>query len=110
MALVWVLSYLMRVFRVGTLNRYVDQKKIINAFKILKDYKINRTAYNMIGLEGQTEKSIIETIKFNILLNPEVSSVAYYSAYDGTNLGSISIKNYVTQTFNSHSWISLITT
>tara|TARA_B100000787_G_scaffold147725_1_gene118834 strand:- start:763 stop:2247 length:1485 start_codon:yes stop_codon:yes gene_type:complete len=83
-------------FRDGTLNRYVDQKKIIRAFEILKDYKINRTAYNMIGLEGQSEDSIKETIKFNILLNPEVSSVAYYSAYDGTNLAYKSIKNYPT--------------
>ncbi len=73
-------------FRESSLNRFVDSKKIIKAFKLLKKNDINTTAYNIIGLPNQTEKSIIDTIKFNQKIKPNVSSVAYYSAYDGTNL------------------------
>ena len=74
-------------FREESLNRYVNTDKIIKAFKLLKKNKINTTAYNIIGLPNQTESSIIDTLKINIKLNPSVSSVAYYSAYKGTNLG-----------------------
>ena len=73
-------------FRENSLNRFVDSEKIIKAFKLLKQNNINTTAYNIIGLPNQTEASIIDTIKFNQKIKPNVSSVAYYSAYEGTNL------------------------
>ena len=57
------------------LNRFADQKKTIDAFKLLKENKINRTAYNIIGLPKQSEKSILETIEFNKILMPDNISV-----------------------------------
>lgn len=71
-------------FRESELNRFVDQDKIINAFKILKQHNIKRTAYNVIGFPEQTEKSILDTIEFNKLLDPDNITVAYYSPYLGT--------------------------
>ena len=71
-------------FREGELNRFADQKKTINAFKILKENNIKRTAYNIIGLPNQDEKSILKTIEFNKVLNPDNITVAYYSPYYGT--------------------------
>ena len=56
-------------FRENELNRFADQQKTINAFKLLKENNIKRTAYNIIGLPSQSE-SILETINFNKLLNP----------------------------------------
>lgn len=81
-------------FRQTKLNRFVNQEKIENAFKLLKKNNINRTAYNIIGLPDQNEQSIIETIKFNIKLAPDVSSVAYYSKYDGTDLTKLAKNNF----------------
>ena len=81
-------------FREKKLNRFVDTNKLIKAFKLLKKNKINTTAYNIIGLPDQTEASIIDTLKINIKLNPSVSSVAYYSAYNGTNLAYKAKKNF----------------
>ncbi len=81
-------------FRKGTLNRHVDQDKILKAFSLLANHGIKRTAYNIIGLPDQTEESIVATIEFNIKLNPDVSSVAYYSVYSGTNLGEKNKNNY----------------
>ena len=71
-------------FRQESLKRFADQEKIINAFKLLKENKIKRTAYNIVGMPSQNEESIIETIKFNKLLMPDNVSVHYYSPYYGT--------------------------
>lgn len=71
-------------FREDELNRFANQKKTIYAFKLLKENKIKRTAYNIIGLPNQDEKSILQTIEFNKILNPDNITVAYYSPYYGT--------------------------
>ena len=73
-------------FREEKLKRFSDEAKIINAFKILKNAKIKRTAYNIIGLPDQTEESIIETINFNRIINPDNITIAFYSPYIGTTL------------------------
>ena len=38
----------------------------------------------VIGFPDQTEESILQTIEFNKLLNPDNITVAYYSPYVGT--------------------------
>jgi radical SAM superfamily enzyme YgiQ (UPF0313 family) len=71
-------------FREGNLNRFASQIKTIEAFKLLKKNNIKRTSYNVIGFPLQDEKSIIDTIEFNKLLDPDNITVAYYSPYYGT--------------------------
>lgn len=71
-------------FREEKLKRFADQKKIIKAFRLLRDNNIKRTAYNIIGLPEQDEDSILDTIKFNRLLQPDNMTVAFYSPYIGT--------------------------
>ena len=71
-------------FRMSELNRFADQKRTIEAFNLLKKHNIKRTAYNIIGLPKQDEKSIINTIEFNKILNPDNITVAFYSPYYGT--------------------------
>jgi anaerobic magnesium-protoporphyrin IX monomethyl ester cyclase len=81
-------------YRQKFLNRFIDENRIISAFNKLRENGINRTAYNIIGLPDQTEESIIDTIKFNIKLDPDVSSVAYYSIYKGTSLEEVAKINF----------------
>ena len=71
-------------FRSSKLNRFVNQDKIINAFKLLRDNQIKSSAYNIIGLPDQDEKSVLDTIKFNKMLNPNNITVAFYTPYLGT--------------------------
>ncbi len=71
-------------FRESQLNRYSDQTRIIEAFKLLRAAGIRRTAYNIIGLVGQDEDSILETISFNRQLDPDNVTVAFYSPFLGT--------------------------
>tara|TARA_B100001057_G_C22832043_1_gene943765 strand:- start:812 stop:2287 length:1476 start_codon:yes stop_codon:yes gene_type:complete len=72
-------------FRENKLNRFANQEKTLSAFKLLKSNGIKRTAYNIIGLPNQNENSILKTIEFNKLLNPDNITVAFYSPYYGTN-------------------------
>jgi len=71
-------------FRESNLNRFASQEKTIKAFELLKYNNIKRTSYNVIGFPNQTEESILETIKFNKILNPDNITVAFYSPYHGT--------------------------
>lgn len=73
-----------QVFREKRLNRFADQGRIIEAFQLLRRAGIRRTAYNIIGLAGQDEASILETIDFNRLLDPDNITVAFYSPFLGT--------------------------
>ena len=73
-------------FRKNNLNRFPAQEKIINAFSLSKDANIKRTAYNIIGLPNETEDMILDTIRFNSILDPDNITVAFYSPYLGTNL------------------------
>ncbi len=75
-----------QAFRENSLNRFADQEKIVTAFKLLRGAGIQRTAYNIIGLPGQREESIIETIVFNQKLDPDNVTVAFYSPFLGTEL------------------------
>ena len=79
-------------FRKNHLNRFPAQDKIIEAFSLLKDAGIKRTSYNIIGLPNETEDMIIDTIKFNSVLQPDNITVAFYSPYLGTKLQTESKK------------------
>jgi anaerobic magnesium-protoporphyrin IX monomethyl ester cyclase len=72
-------------FREEKLRRYANQDKIVEAFRLLRQAGIRRTAYNIIGLPEQDESSILETIKFNHQLSPDNVTIAFYSPYIGTN-------------------------
>jgi anaerobic magnesium-protoporphyrin IX monomethyl ester cyclase len=72
-------------FRKGSLNRYVSQKQLIDAFDILKKAGIKRTSYNIIGLPNQTEQMILDSISLNRQLDPDNITVAFFSPYIGTS-------------------------
>ncbi|MDD4353775.1 MAG: radical SAM protein [Candidatus Nanoarchaeia archaeon] len=80
-------------FRKKYLNRYMSNKKIIEAFNIAKKYKIKATSFNMIGMPFETEKSFKKTIELNKLLQPEEMQLSIYYPYIGTELGDLCFKN-----------------
>lgn len=71
-------------FREHHLNRFSDRERIIEAFKLLREAGIKRTAYNIIGLPDEDESMILDTIRFNRLIDPDNVTVAFYSPYLGT--------------------------
>lgn len=72
-------------FREDKLGRFASTEKIIKAFELLREAGIKRTTYNIIGLPEQDEGSILSTIEFNRLLDPDNATIAFYSPYIGTS-------------------------
>lgn len=66
------------------LHRFSKQSDIIKAFNLLKEAGIKRTTYNVLGFCDQTEEMILDTIRFNRLLDPDNISTSFYSPYIGT--------------------------
>ena len=90
MELAWELN-IERRFSRKNLNRYSSVRQIVNAFKLLRDNGIKRTSYNVVGFPDETEEMIINTIKLNTELQPDNITVAFYSPYEGTAQGKISV-------------------
>ena len=82
-------------FREKELNRFASQSKTIEAFNLLKINHIKRTSYNVIGFPNQNEDSILQTIEFNKILNPDNITIAFYSPYYGTEQQRIGVKSNV---------------
>jgi anaerobic magnesium-protoporphyrin IX monomethyl ester cyclase len=78
-------------FRNDSLLRFANQEKIKAAFDRLARAGIKRTAYNIIGLPGEDEAMINETITFNRELKPDNITVAFYSPYIGTRQEQLSV-------------------
>ena len=98
-------------FREEKLNRFANQDAIKNAFILLNDAGIKRTAYNIIGLPEQDENSIIETINFNRMLDPDNITVAFYSPYLGTGQQKHAVSNnyFLDYEFNVDSQLRTMT-
>lgn len=86
-------------FRKSNLNRFSDKDRIVEAFRLLREVGIKRTAYNIIGLPEEDEAMILETIRFNQLIDPDNVTVAFYSPYLGTEQ---QVKGARIQDFNDY--------
>jgi len=73
-------------FREAHLNRYSPRDRILNAFRLLREAGIKRTAYNIIGMPEQDENMVLSTIQLNHELDPDNITVAFYSPLLGTEL------------------------
>jgi len=64
-------------------------EKIISAFGLCKKYGIETTAFFILGLPGETKKTIKETINLAIKLEPDYIDFHCAAPYPGTKLYSI---------------------
>lgn len=74
------------------LNRNVSNEQIIKAFKIMHKYGIKVSSFNMLGVPGETKKTVLETIELNRLCEPDSIGVLYFFPYKGTTLRNLAIK------------------
>ena len=68
------------------LNKGITVKQIKQAFKLAKEKNIKTQAYNIIGLPYERAKEILETIKLNAEIKPNISVVSIFYPYQGTYL------------------------
>lgn len=80
-------------YRKKVLNRpNMSNKRIINAFKILKDAGIRISSYNIIGIPWQNREGVFETIKLNRIAKPDRTTICIYVPFKGTQLTERLIK------------------
>jgi anaerobic magnesium-protoporphyrin IX monomethyl ester cyclase len=69
------------------MNRKMSNEQIITAFSFAQKYGLETNAINIIGVPGETEEMIWDTIKLNRKIHPTTSGVNIFYPYKGTNLG-----------------------
>ena len=69
------------------MHRKISNKQTIKAFSIVHRYGIRTNSINIIGVPGETEEMIWDTIRLNRRIKPSVSGVNIFYPYRGTKLG-----------------------
>ena len=72
--------------RAKLLNRRTSQKQLEQAFLLPKKYGIRVHTFNMLGLPGQDEKSMLETWKFLRRVSPDSAQFTIFFPLKGTKL------------------------
>lgn len=68
------------------LNRQISNKQLECAFKIINDYGIRISSFNLIGLPAETRENVFETIEFNQKLNVKSANVYIIYPFPGTQI------------------------
>ena len=68
------------------LNKGITNEKIKKAFDICKKYDINTYVYMMIGIPTETEKDIMETMKFLAIIRPRIIRPTFLCPVKGTQI------------------------
>lgn len=74
------------------LNKRLDNKTILRAVELLRKNKMKFLTTNMLGVPGEEEKDILETLEFNRKINPDYTRAFVFDAFPGLPLTQIAIK------------------
>ncbi len=77
------------------MGRKMSNEKIINVFDLCHKYGLETLTANVIGVPGESEEMIMDTIKLNRRLRPTISGVNIFYPYKGTVLGDKCFKERV---------------
>jgi len=69
------------------MNRRMSNACIIKAFNIARKHGLQTNAINIIGVHGETEEMLKDTINLNRKVKPTSSGVNIFYPYKGTKLG-----------------------
>ena len=69
------------------MSRDMPRETIVNAFALAKKYGVKTNSINIIGVPGETEEMLLETVKLNREIKPTSTGVNIFYPYKGTPLG-----------------------
>jgi anaerobic magnesium-protoporphyrin IX monomethyl ester cyclase len=69
------------------LQRKVTDEEIVTACALLRKSEIRVCTLNMIGIPGETMKTVLETLDLNIACHPDFALASIYQPYPRTTLG-----------------------
>ncbi len=79
--------------RTMTLKRRMKDERIIEAFDIVRRQGIATSAFNMVGIPGETRERFKKTIELNARIRPDIIQHTIFYPYRGTELGDLAYKN-----------------
>lgn len=82
--------------RKNILNRHMTDEQIIDSIKILMDYNVRISTFNLIGLPTETRYNVFETILLNKKAGVKATNVYVIYPYPGTEIN----KNYKINIYN----------
>jgi len=68
------------------MKRNVSREVILRAFRIVNDFGIRTSSFNMIGLPFETRKTVFDTIELNRRAKPITCAINIFYPYQGTRL------------------------
>lgn len=71
------------------MRRFLSNKQIIDAFRILRSFNIKTTAFNILGVPFETMPTMLETVKLNAKAAPDQFINAYFYPFSKTDLFEI---------------------
>ncbi len=74
------------------LKKEVTNEQILNAARLLKEYKIKFGTFNMFGLPTETIENSIETIRLNQRIKPDIVHCSVFQPYPGLEITDLAIK------------------
>lgn len=78
-------------YRYKYLDRTMTNKKIVEAFLMVRDGGIDTRSYNIIGLPFETRQTIMDTIELNRKCKVGSISLSIFMPYEGTKLRELCI-------------------
>lgn len=69
------------------MNKGISEYQIVRAFDLARRYGLETSAINLIGVPGESDAMIWDTIKLNRRVKPTTSRVNIFYPYKGTILG-----------------------
>ncbi|HLD43057.1 MAG TPA: radical SAM protein [Candidatus Nanoarchaeia archaeon] len=85
-------------FRRKVIHRMMSNEKIVEAFRLLKNSKMQISANSIIGFPGETREQIFDTIELNRKLGLDNIMIHVFNPYRGTSLYDLSVeRGYIPQ-------------
>ena len=72
--------------RKNILNRHMSDEQIIDSIRLLMDYDIRISTFNLIGLPTETRYNVFETIRLNKKAGVKATNVYIIYPYPGTEI------------------------
>lgn len=76
-------------YRNKVLGRKMTDETIFEAFRIAREVGFKVCSFNMVGMPYETEEMILDTIRINKRLKPDIHNVCIFYPFPGTRLGDI---------------------
>lgn len=70
--------------RTEVLNRRITNEQIINACRLLKAGGVRMFSFNMLGVPGETEEDILDTVRLNRRVGIDFADATIFQPYPGT--------------------------